>query len=459
VSRLPGEGLNKVWLNWHVPSENWGDTGSQQSKHDCGFPPRHSVLGMSSLQSGAAPSRVFAVDLARFLAIVGMIYVHVGASSYLLSPDGIPGWVTFLGDITTGNSAYLFAVVSGVGMVLSVERYRRDGQKRSAYAAILARGAVIILIGVAFQLAGAVASISILIYFGVAMILAGLVHTLRPRTLLIVAGAMAVFGPVLNGSVRAAVGGGESMAGARDVIEILRCVFLTGEYPVVTWLPLMLTGMSIAKVLLRARRDGRDRRVAIWFVFGGLVLTITSLVVNSIATPFYEKVAGGDGTTLGFGGPPAHSLAAYLLASPHTGTFFDIARGVGVSIIVLGVLHLLTRRTKAPSFALRAVAAAGGTPLTIYVVHIATVIFALSVTLTAKPDDLAALTWWYFTPWAFLLQLSGVLLFGTVLAVLKRRGPLETLTSFVAATAATLVRCTSTDTQEVERSTGRAKQD
>jgi len=178
--------------------------------------------------------------------------------------------------------------------------------------------------------------IVVLVYFGVTLVCAVPFLRVRPGWLLGWAGLLAVVGPVVNATVRAALdvegeGGSLGWGELVDPLLALRAVVLTGTYPVVTWLVYVLVGMALAKVLLAAREAGTDRRLLVRLLAWGVVLVAGSLTLSTLV---YE-VAGR-----------AAALAAFTL--PDTGW----SRGVFVALAVaycVAALVLWTRGARTPS--------------------------------------------------------------------------------------------------------------
>lgn len=139
------------------------------------------------------------IDFARFLAIVGMFCAH------LLPPLGMPGHIPWLSTIVDGNASTLFAVVGGISVVLATRSYLERGHVAAARWAMAVRGVLVILIGATLALApGSI--VVVLVYFGVAMLCSIPFLKTSPKWLLIVAGVLAVIGPITNANLRQVLG-------------------------------------------------------------------------------------------------------------------------------------------------------------------------------------------------------------------------------------------------------------
>ena len=139
-----------------------------------------------------------------------------------------------------------------------------------------------------------------------------------------------------------------------------------------------------------------------------------------------EAVATGQG----FGAPIQGGWFAVLNAAPHTGSTGDIIKTMGAAMIVIAVFVALTSRMRDVPMILQPLQRAGGAPLTVYTLHVlATAAATMYITTRGTEDTLPP---WAFGPGALALQFLGVLLLGTILTLVKRRGPLEALNSAIA---------------------------
>lgn len=377
-------------------------------------------------------ARIVAVDLARFLAIVGMIAAH------LMLGEG-PGWTV---EATSGFPSTLFAMIGGVSAILSTRRYSAEGQHLAAAFSLAGRGLVVALLGVLLGLAPGYV-IVVLVYFGATLIVASLFVRMPPLALFATAGITAAAGPFVNLAIRdgVAVGSpGELSFGSP--LQFVASIGFTGTYPVITWLVYVLVGMAVGKLVLGATPE--RTRFAIRLTIVGAAMTaaassadvlsrdfVLRQLVNGIPMPPEQAVELVDGE--GFGGPVAAGWAAVVNATAHTGSVGDIVRTLGASLAILGILLLVTRRLASPMpWLLRPLARAGGAPLTVYTLHVIATFIMLGALTTADSTDSNEWPWWFSGPGILALHVAGVIAVGIVLTALGRRGPLETLTTAVA---------------------------
>lgn len=379
------------------------------------------------------------IDLARFLAIAGMIVTHVVLP---VEPHSLAAWAN-------GNASTLFAVLAGVSAILSTRRHLAVGAIGAARVSLLTRA--LLLIGVGFALAPLQQpAVIVLVYLGAA--LAFVVPFLRVRTWIVATAAavLAVAVPPINVAVRAALGV-VNEGGSLGITDLgndpgmaLRSLFLTGMYPVGTWVVYLLVGMIAARVLVRAADSGRLTALAWRMAALGAAIAIAAsaagtvlyqAVVRPALEPGLQLDALPSGITVddilrvsGYGSPAGYP--GLLLDSAHTGSLLDLTRGVGIALAVIGACLLLCTVPRVNAL-LRPVRAAGAAPFTAYTLHILSLAL-ISSALNTLSETTDALPWWAFGWGAAGLQLGALIALGIVLALLRRRGPLEALTSGVA---------------------------
>lgn len=366
------------------------------------------------------PGRLIGVDLARTVALIGMMATHV--------LDGR----TAAGDLTTiqwlagGRSSALFAVLAGVSLALitggTTPRTGRD-LGRSA-AGVAARAVLIALIGLA--LGGLETGLAIILtYYGVLFLLALPFLGLRALPLAVLAGAWLVVAPVVSHVVRPELPerapGSPDFARLGDSGPLLSDLLFTGSYPAVPWLAYLLAGMALGRIDLRGWRT--PLRLAGW----GAVLAFMATVVSRLCTldqgvrnalfP-YRTLTGDEASRILenslHGSPPTGGAWQWLLVvSPHSATPFDLAQTIGSALVVLGaslaLAHLLPRPGRT---ALAVLAGAGTIPLTVYTVHV----------VMKTPQ-----VWPAEVPGTFGWHVLVALALGAGFALAGRRGPLESI--------------------------------
>lgn len=400
-----------------------------------------------------ARARYIGVDLARFLAIAGMMAAHlitIGAA--LAEPGSFAETAGALTDtLTEGIAAPLFAVLGGVSIVFATQRLIRADRIGAAIGATLLRGALLVLIGLLLGLIETPVAI-VLAYYGVAMILVAPLVAARGWLLGVVGAVLGLFGGPLNALLRESLLTADPSGSLTfedfgdDWLAATRSLLITGDYPAITWCVYLFIGILVGRAMVAATARGALGRTVATLAASGAVVAagaqlLSTHVVRNLSrfggpwpqgadlTEVREVVAHSSG-----GAPLAPELWAQLIATPHSGSPVDIARTAGIAVAVIALLVLVcdaARSAAAPRTGpiLGTVRAAGAAPLTIYSLHI----IATGVLLEPAIQDPAlwdvGFAWWEAGIGAYLLQLAGALLIGAVLARTGKRGPLEAAVS------------------------------
>ncbi len=382
-----------------------------------------SVAGVAAGAPSDRPGRVVGVDVARGIALIGMMAVH---ASPTFNRNDTPTLAT---EIAGGRSATLFVLVAGLSLAfLSGGRRVVEGRTRSAAAAGIAVRALLIgMIGL--WLSSVVPEIGVILpAYAVLFLLAIPLLGLPPRTLALIAICLIVVAPPVVLVGRWLLGGGSDPtieALVDSPTGLLMGLLVTGAYPVLAYLAYLCAGLALGRL------DLSSPRLAAWLLGGGLALAATARIVSDM---FLYQLGGlrqlldGDlsrserreATNLLLWEPEPTSSWWYLvLPAPHSTTPIDMARTLGSAMAVLGAVLLLSR-LPAVARLLRPLAAAGAMTLTLYCGH-------LLVIATGVLDDV---------PWVlFVLMAAGALAFGVGWQRRMGQGPLERLVAAAASQA------------------------
>lgn len=385
-------------------------------------------------------ARLMGVDVARGLALLGMIAVHVFDE---FDQRGNPTLTT---EVAGGRSAATFALLAGVGLaLLSGGRRPAEGTARTAVAAgLVVRALLIGAIGLfVAELFGASTEVEVILpYYGALFLLAIPLLGARPRTLALYAAALVVLAPLVVIWRAADVGTADLDAGGNltfgtlldDPGGFLDALFVTGSYPVLAYLVYLCAGMALGRLDLSSRWVGSG------LLAGGLALAVGSRLVSTLL--LFQ--AGGMGQLLDLNedsptrkavnkllwssdDDPIGSWWYFAVPAPHSNTPVDLLHTLGAGMAVLGAA-LLVCRIGAAARLLRPLAAAGSMTLTLYVGH-------LLVLASGLVDDDIAL---------YLVMVVGALVFSSVWRRKLGQGPLERLVAAPANLARRAVAARST---------------
>ncbi len=325
--------------------------------------------------------RLYAVDAARTLAILGMFVAHVAGAA-------AERW-TFLRWVN-GYSAGGFVVLAGVAMGLT-RRTAVTGWR--AWPPQLARSVLLFALGVALARIS-FAPVVILGVYGVVFLVALPFRRFSGPALIAIGLALTVVWPAVSLWLRVRVFDGSAvepgyhvtwtmLTGPRPVATVARTLFLDGTYPVPTWLSLALVGWGGQRCGL-VRREALGRLVAAAAVmlalgFGGSAVIEAAtgaraeLVDQAAADAAARSTAAGDPAAVpslddGTGVPVSTDAQVLLTAGHHTGTTFELWQILGVASAAVAGWAAVERWG---SRALVAVAALPGRiPLTVYSAHL-----------------------------------------------------------------------------------------
>ncbi|WP_232667289.1 heparan-alpha-glucosaminide N-acetyltransferase domain-containing protein [Pseudonocardia sp. TRM90224] len=346
------------------------------------------------------------MDAARFVALIGMFAVHIMP---LETRDGQP---TLTELVAGGRSAALFGVLAGVGVALSTGGTRRPDAGRAhlaAAAGLAVRGLLIGLLGVLLVAMGTPVLV-ILPFYGVLFVLAGALVRLTPRVLAAAAVVACLLTPVISFLLRPGPLPDGPLEPTISMVtapgELLSILFLTGTYPVLTWITFLLAGMAIG------RCDLRPRSAAIRLLVGGVVLAVVGKVSSLVLLAAGGAAAIGEDRLgqLPLGVTPTDTWWWLAVDSSHSGTPFFLAGSIGTSMAVLGAMLLLARWSERLA---RVPAVVGSMPLTMY---------TLQLLVLDAADPAPGFRW-------LLVFVVGAVVLGVGLRLTGQQGPLEAVVS------------------------------
>ncbi|MBT1679209.1 heparan-alpha-glucosaminide N-acetyltransferase domain-containing protein [Curtobacterium aurantiacum] len=344
--------------------------------------------------ASASGARLLGVDVARAVALLGMMAAHIGGIADQLDWTDPATWSA----IAHGRPSTLFAVLAGVSIGLTSGRTDPPGPPTIGRirARLAIRAVVVVVIGFALIALDTPVYV-ILPTYGVLFLLVVPVLRLPPAALLGIAAVCAVLSPLAALAIAPAY----SDAGMVGVQLGL-------VYPLVTFLAYVLVGLAVA----RAGLEDRGGQVAL--LVSGALVAATAYVVGAVVAPLPDDVdlAFPGVPFAGAGSTPSGALAQLFLSPrDHSSSVVDVVGTAGVAVAVIALCLLVFdgrgRLLERIAFPLAAV---GSMPLTVYSGHL--VVIAL---LPVYPDSAEAWEW-------FAL---GSVLFAMLWRRFLGRGPLE----------------------------------
>lgn len=195
------------------------------------------------LTGTAGAARMSGIDAARGLALLGMIVAHIGTTSCgLTSAEG-------LASLAHGRSSVLFAVIAGFSLGIMSGRTRPHTGRRlvDTRLRVLVRCALLLVLGALCTLLDTPVAI-ILGFYAAWLALALPLLRLAPRSLLALAAATALTGPVLIIVLPQALADLGLRSGSDDGNGAVVSFLLDGAYPGLLWMAYILLGLGLSRL-------------------------------------------------------------------------------------------------------------------------------------------------------------------------------------------------------------------
>ena len=303
-----------------------------------------------------ASRRLAGIDLARAVAIFGMITVNFRA---VFTEEEAPEWLRRAAEQVDGRAAALFVVLAGIGISLLTRRARQAGDPAALRAdrmMVLRRALFLFVAGLAFR---EVWRFDILHFYGVYLLAAAFLLDVRARRLALLAAALTFVFPLLYFILPAQFG-----IPFWDTTDSLRPdqvaldLFFQGYHPVAPWLAFLLVGMILGRADLA---DPRLRRR--WLIAGLVLVALGEALAKGLLDLGLLK--------LGFEIAPRATVeaAADLFGSdPYPPMPLFVLVGLGWALVVISLSLAIAARWGDRRW-LQPFIHAGQLALTIYVFH------------------------------------------------------------------------------------------
>lgn len=272
-----------------------------------------------------ASSRILGIDVARAIAMLGMVIVHYVPS------DGSRSIIDALATLPSGRSISLFVVLGGVGASMLAARSNTPDRD------LLFRAAILLPLG--FILQELTTWIAIILQaYALFFLLAPIFRRWSDRALLWSAVVVAIAGTWTYQVIAPALPGYESVGELlRNPPTLAWSLLFNGYYPFFPIASFFLFGMWVGRLDLRSERVARLLAGAGTALGLGAALLAVGLVkVFAIDTATFEAEAES-----------SFNLARILDVSAHSEMLAWIISAAGSSVAVLGIALLVTPRLAA----------------------------------------------------------------------------------------------------------------
>ncbi|MEO1437789.1 MAG: DUF418 domain-containing protein [Bacteroidota bacterium] len=340
--------------------------------------------------------RIIGIDVARALAIFGMIIVNF---KLVLGQAG-GGFFKYVAQVFEGKAAALFVVLAGVGIALVFQSAKDSTQQDRIRKSLMKRALLLFVLGYSYIV---IWPADILHFYGIYMVVTILLLRRSDRTVFMIAGFFILLFPMLLTVLDYETAWNFETfeyAGFWTLEGFFRNLFFNGFHPVVPWTAFMLFGLWLGRRDLRS--DAVLSRLFWRSLLGILLLQGGAMLCTKLVHPIDEELM------ILLGTDPMPPLPIYMLL------------GMSVATFVMVSCILLTRhRTANP--VVQALSKTGKLALTFYVAHV--VIGMLAVELI-WPKTLGTYSIQFSVLYALLFSLACIV-FAVFWLRFRKMGPLE----------------------------------
>jgi uncharacterized membrane protein YeiB len=196
-------------------------------------------------------ARLAGLDIARFLAFVGMVLVNFKVATNASVDAATPSWLASMHPLLEGRAAALFVLLAGLGIGLGVQKALIKGLSEADIRKKQAKRGLILF---AFGLLNLVIfDADILHFYGIYFLFACIVLAGSRKMLLALAFAIIVFSPALHFILDYETGWDWQTLqyhGLWSFDGFIRNTFYNGFHPVFPWISFLLFGMALAQLNL-----------------------------------------------------------------------------------------------------------------------------------------------------------------------------------------------------------------
>lgn len=305
---------------------------------------------MASTVQGGGRERIIGYDLARALALLGMILVHFALVMSAQNPH--PRWLAGVPVFLDGRAAALFVVLAGIGISLRCRGSGSEGGRMRG--TLIRRGLFLLAVGFGNLV---IWPGDILRVYGISFLVAASLIAVSDRMLAAVGSAFVLgFVVLLLTADYESHWDWETMS-YHDLWTpegVVRNLFYDGFRSVFPWTGLLVFGMWLG------RRPLEQARLRHRFLLAGLVLLVVSESVSRALVAYFDRhPIGMDHETI---------VALFGTQSMPPLPFF-LASSIGASLVAISLSLMVAERFPAARV-VRALVATGQMAFTWYVGHI-----------------------------------------------------------------------------------------
>lgn len=346
--------------------------------------------------------RIVGIDLARAMAVIGMIIVNF---KIVLGAKGNNLIIKFI-QLLEGKAAATFVVLAGIGMALMSNKaiLTNDIQKiKKIKLKIIKRALFLFIIGLLYI---PIWQADILHFYGVYMMLSLLLLTRDSISILSIAALIIIIYPLFLFIWDFDIGWDFktfTYTGFWTFNGFIRNLFYNGFHPVFPWVSFMLIGLWFGKQNLN------DSKFVKKSLFTSLSIFIfMQLISYFFSSLFSDKLLNQNELNVLFGTSPMPPLPIYMIS------------GSSISIFIISFCILLAKKYD-QNFLIKIVSKTGHLAFTFYVAH---VIIGIGIIELIQPERIGNYTIEFSLIYALVFSLLCVL-FTKIWTKYNKTGPLE----------------------------------
>ncbi len=347
--------------------------------------------------------RIIGIDVARALAIIGMIIVNF---KVVFGQSG-PNWLRSIVGIFDGKAAATFVVLAGVGLALMTNSaiLNNDQAKlKIARNRIAKRAVFLFVVGISYI---AIWPADILHFYGIYMAITMLLLTSKGKTLIASAIAIILAFPILMTLWNYETGWDFKTLTYQDFWTFngfMRNLFFNGFHPIIPWTAFMLFGYWFGKQDLH---NDKFIKKTFW------VSTLIFLSIQALSYVFIVVLSAGNQDT-------AKELAEIIGINPMPPLPLYMFNGIAVAFSIISACILIAKRYE-NNIIITALNKTGQLALTFYVAH---VIIGMGLIDTIDPSKMGQYSVQFSLAYALSFSMLCII-FAVVWRKYKQSGPLE----------------------------------
>ena len=363
----------------------------------------HTRNVVANLRKRQMKKRIIGIDVARALAVIGMIIVNF---KVVFGENGLD-WVKSFASVFEGKAAATFVVLAGVGLALMTNSAIKNNDQtklKTTRTRILKRALFLFFVGISYI---AIWPADILHFYGIYMAFIFLLLTSKGKTIIISAIALIIAFPMLMTFLNYETGWNFDTLGYQGFWTIkgfLRNLFFNGFHPVIPWTAFMLFGYWFGKQDLHSEK------------FIKKIFWISTIVFISIQVLSYLSIVFlSEGNQ-----ESAKELAEILGTNPMPPLPIYMFSGISIAFAIITACIIIAKRFENNKI-IDALNKTGQLALTFYVAH---VIIGMGIIEAINPSKMGKYTVEFSVIYALGFSLICIL-FAVVWRKYKESGPLE----------------------------------